>query len=180
MLQITVLDSLSSDSFSSSVIYDMVKELENQACSYKIFVSEVPRESAGYGCGVFALQDAVSFLQDKQFLEHVDFGWEKTYGEHEATIIVGLPPAFVIGMQSMTNVQAYGQKMGAKVFEEAISGRNKTLNEYLGRNVIVVDGRKQNHYITKKTIQYQQFIVSALKELSTKEVKNLIHPSLLV
>ena len=179
-LQIAVLDSYGNDCFSSNIIHEIVKICEKTGCKDpEIFLSIAKREAAGYGCGVFALQDAVSFLQDAQFFQNLDFSWTNIYGNRQIEINTILPPGFMIGAQSMRGVEEYRKNEGQKVFDQPILGRKKTLQAYLKRNVLVIDGKRQNHYITKKTLQYQQFITSALKELKTEEVKGMIHATLL-
>ncbi len=179
-LRIAVLDSYGSDCYSSNIVDEIVKICEKTGCKDpEIFLSIARREAAGYGCGVFALQDAVSFLQDKHFFQCLDFSWTKTYGNRKIEINTLLPAGFMIGAQSMRLVEEYRKNEGQKVFDQPILGRKKTLQAYLKRNVLVIDGKKQNHYITKKTLQYQQFITSALKELKTAEVKGMIYATLL-
>ncbi|MES2200081.1 MAG: hypothetical protein V4489_07950 [Chlamydiota bacterium] len=179
VLHIALLDSFGSDSFSSGIIHEILGVCEKTSRTPEIFLSVDSRERAGYGCGVFALQDAVSFLQDEQFFQYIDFGWTKTYGDRQIEVIDTLPPGLMIGAQTGSGIKAYKKKEGQKVFDQAIPGRKKTLDEYLQKNSLLVDGKTQNHYITKKTFQYQQFIVAALKDLMTEEVKNIIHTTLL-
>lgn len=178
-LQIAVLDSMGNDSYSYSVISDILEVCDGASCDPTVFLSMIRREAAGYGCGVFALQDAVSFLQSKQFFQQIDFKRANTYRGHEIKGISTLPPAFMIGTQSLREIEAYERVEGLDVFKQPLEGRKKTLGEYLQCNILVEGGKEQNHYITKKTLQYQQFITAALKELTTEELKNMINSTLL-
>ena len=178
-LQIAVLDSMGSDSYSSSVIYDILKVCDAASCDPVVSLSMIRRESGGYGCGVFALQDAISFLQDKDFFQQINFNGAKSYRGHEVKSLSKLPLAFRIGTQSMQEIEECKRVEGEKAFDQPIPGRKKTLGEYLKRNVLDHGGKRQNHYITKKTLQYQQFITVALKELTTDELKNMINETLL-
>lgn len=172
-VKVVFLDSFGSLNLSGSVF----SEVQHSAAVGKIpvsfYLSDVQREFAGYGCAIFALQDAISFLQHPSFFEQIQT--RTSSGKH---LITRFPPGYMIGMQSSSRLEEY--KKESDQLGEVIPGRKKTLAEYIRKNSVFDGaGKLQNQYITKKMLKYMNFIACAVRDLKTAELKELIHATLL-
>ncbi|HEX2579110.1 MAG TPA: hypothetical protein VHK67_01740, partial [Rhabdochlamydiaceae bacterium] len=75
-----------------------------------VYYSSVKRQRAGSGCETFALYDGLAFLNDPHFFEKAQA--RKTVLKEEdlqlkLNKIVTLPPAFMVGTQSLKQLNAY-------------------------------------------------------------------------
>jgi hypothetical protein len=63
----------------------------------------------------------------------------------------------------------------------SIPGKKKSLLDYLKKYTLINDsGKKENHHITNKMYKYMHFCVSALRELSTETLQQVMKESLVV
>ncbi len=189
-LSIAHLDSIDKKPYHEVWILSKILEVcKKTGCTPEIFRSDLQRQSSENGCFVFALQDAVSFLEDPQFIKNIGSKKTELYNEYNTNLISALPPGCMIPTQSLTKLEKYKETEGTEIFNQAIPGRKKTLNEYLKRNVILpsyygylshndIFGR-QNLYVTKKHGKYMNFLTASLKELTTEEIKELVNVTLL-
>lgn len=145
----------------------------SQSLSWNLFTCEVRREHSSYGCEVFALQDAVSFLQDPNSVQKMTLQKE----EGENGFIVGLPPVCMIPTQSIKDLTMYKIKNPAAL-NQKLPEKNKTLVEYRDKYHVNVSGNEQNHYITNKTLKYMHFVMTCLKELPKEHIQSMINSSL--
>jgi hypothetical protein len=96
-----------------------------------------------YGCGVFALRDAVSFLKNSNFFEEI------TFCKPEGIL---LPSSFMKGTQSLKLINTYFSKYEKK---ELLPPLKKSLKKHERK----VKGKLQNHYITNRMNKYQRLIL---------------------
>ncbi|GEM_PF-3404154 len=178
-LSIVYLDSMSATKINSSkILFEVLKVCKEFDCVPDIFSTSIQRQRSVGGCFVFALQDAVSFLQDAEFLKSIDSEGMEIHDGYRSKSITTLPPGCLIGTQSIKRLEEC-KKKDSTIFTRPIAGRKKTLEEYLQRNVISDNSGVMNYYIAKKRRQYKHFIVAVLKELTTEEIKELIFSTLL-
>lgn len=179
-LCLVALDSLGSESSCSAYFFNYVRvQCKKESIDLCFVISSVRRQFGSSGCSIFALQDAVSFLQDPDFLAKVEI---ESRVEKDVSYITRLSPAFMIGMQSVSQFIKYKEDI-AEVEKEDIPGRKKTLEEYFNQNCIKPNdpaaAKQQNHYITKKILWYQSLIIGALKTSSSEDLKATINKSLI-
>lgn len=201
-VKIAYLDSLAPVyDYENSILTKVAEICRNQNCKTKLFHSEVKREFTNYGCAIFALQDSVSFLQDPLFfskiarysyVEKVEENpfFEKMksifpflYGFFEKSnrvqILSDLPPEYMIGMQSTHRLEKYIESHKESFLP--LPKRKKTLKEYQKKYAVSdLSGTIQNHYITHKMFKYMWFCVTALKELPSSKIQELINSTLVV
>jgi len=167
------------DSFGRTTYSGEIYESVLQLCKRKnapLYFSRLQREFGGYGCAIFALQDSISFLQEPDFFKKID---HKTSGG--VLYIDSLPPAFMIGTQSVGKIVIYMETVKEAVYTETIPGRKKSLQEYTIRNCVLNPyGKEENHYITKKMLKYMHFIASAVKTMKTEEIQKVIGETFVV
>lgn len=152
----------------------------NSKCQARLLHSQVLREKH-YGCEVFALQDALAYLQDPDFFSRIGCSKEKTIKidhQYEIEVITTLPPEYMIGTQSFEIIKAYKEDGGQ--FDKVLPGKKKTLQNYLDASFVEVldgNGKKkiQNHYMTKKSFKYLNFALIALKNLNQSKIKQIIN-----
>ena len=179
-LSIVYLDSMASTKIGSSkILFKVLKICKEAGCVPDVFFTCIRRQHSGVGCFVFALQDAVSFLQDANFLKSIGSEGMEVHEGYRSKGLTILPPGCLIGTQSLQKLEEC-KKKDSTIFTRPIPGRKKILEEYLQRNVISDNNVRVNYYITKKRRQYKSFLVATLKELTTEEIKELIFYTLLV
>lgn len=146
--------------------------------------SQVLREKT-FGCAVFALQDAIAFLQNKDFFQQVKCKEEKLVKVHEGVaieVITHLPPEFMKGTQSSLDLEAYLQNK--EVLDVPLPGNKKTLRKYFDMYRMEVrdeegETKLQNHYVTKKAFKYLYLVSLALKHLKKQEINAIIESTLI-
>jgi hypothetical protein len=149
----------------------------------RLLHSQVLREKA-YGCEVFALQDALSYLRDPDFFKRITCSEEivKIDQQYQIEIITQLPPEYMIGLQSFKLLKDYKLKVGQSVFDQPIVGKKKTFQNYLDENLLPVtigDKQKsQNHYITKKSFKFLTILIEYLNNLKPDEFKQVVGKTL--
>lgn len=155
----------------------------NTPCQTRFTHSQVPREKH-YGCETFALRDSIAFLRDKTFFQRIVCSKDIVHldSRHTLEAIILLPPEYMIGTQSAKTLQAYKQQIPASLFHQRIPGKRKakSLQQYLDQHRIVVAGKEQNHYMTKKCFKYLLFVIEALETLPKTKVQALINKSLII
>ena len=136
------------------------------------FLDSVVRRELHGGCTIFALQDAVAFLRDPNFFDKINLSNEIVIdSDYKIEQIDQLPAEFLVGTQSISALKSY-EKAGAD-FNTPLMGRKKSLMEYLDDHTVVVEGKPQNHYITKKFFAYIRFLVQSLETMPEDEVNQV-------
>lgn len=155
-------------------IYGVCKRNRINAC---LLDSVVRRELKG-GCAIFALQDAVAYLKDPNFLDKIHVSSETQIDEeYRIKSIDLLPPECLVGTQSFSLLDRYRQE--GIDFDAPLLGRKKSLNAYLDQHKVIVKNKAQNHYITKKFFCYMKFLVQSLERFDEKEVGKLAETCLI-
>jgi hypothetical protein len=142
-----------------------------------VYYSSVKRQRAGSGCETFALYDGLAFLNDPHFFEKAQA--RKTVLKEEdlqlkLNKIVTLPPAFMVGTQSLKQLNAYyknAEHQDPKAMEE--------LKRKVEKHLIEVNGTLQNHYNEQKSIKHHLLTLTALELLSTTELQQILREPLL-
>jgi len=142
-----------------------------------VYYSSVKRQRAGTGCETFALNDGVAFLNDPHFFEKAQVK-KITLQEEDLQLklnkIVTLPPAFMVGTQSLKQLNDYYKNAGQqdpKAMEE--------LKGKVEKHSIEINGILQNHYIEQKSVKHHLLALAALELLSTEELRQIIREPLL-
>lgn len=143
-----------------------------------IFYSGYRRERT-YGCGVYALKDAMAFLRDPDFFKklqaesstQLENGWRL----HR---FLEFPPACMIGTQSTTELQKYLKRHPNRKDLMIPGKNNKSLQDYMDTHVITVDKQKQNHYITRKMFKYMEIVQQIFERFSSEEIEILLNKTL--
>ncbi|HEY5235442.1 MAG TPA: hypothetical protein VIJ14_04625 [Rhabdochlamydiaceae bacterium] len=143
-----------------------------------IYYSSVKRQRNYSGCETFALYDGVAFLNDPHFFEKVQV--RKTVLKEDdlqlkLNKIETLPPAFMVGTQSLKQLNEYYEKNETQQDPKAM----EELKRKVGKNLIEVDGTLQNHYNEQKSIKHHLLTLAALELLSTTELQQIIRDPLL-
>lgn len=149
-------------------------------CNPRLFRSAVKREYR-YGCAVFALQDAVTYLQNPDFFDEIICSEDAIdLGDDEVIEIIELPADYMIGVQSsqfFTKLKAEKRK---SFFQQPLAGRKKNLQQYMDAYFVnQANKNPQNHYITKKVYQYLDMIIAGMKELNTSQFNKSINKTLI-
>lgn len=163
---------------SKEMIFRQVyRACKNNKIPAKFFDSAVRRELHG-GCAIFALQDALAFQRDPNFFEKLHVSEEIVIdSEYKINVIDLLPPEVLVGTQSISALKSY-EKAGVD-FKTPLIGRKKPLKEYLETHTVIVDGKPQNHYITKKFFSYMKFLVQSLETIPESEIDQIANRCLL-
>ena len=156
------------------VLLEMAKLYRSKGFSVELFYSGVQRLSSDYGCGVFALQDSISFLQDPDFFVRI-YSEDAIDGVH---VLLDLPPEYMIGTQSLQVIENYKTSHLEEIMTHPMPGRRKNFEEYLEKYNLLNGEKKQNHYITKKHFQYMNLVIEAAKILPPDEIQRLIQTTL--
>lgn len=137
------------------------------------YISSVMRQKRG-GCAVYSLRDGVEFLRDPDFFKKLTMTEEEVSITDELKIkfIKTLPPAFMVGSQSMKLLKDYEVNSPEKM-DEKFPTKNKTLKTSLANTVIRVKEGEQNHYISWKMYKYNKIIINKLKNSSVKELQQI-------
>jgi hypothetical protein len=162
----------------------ILKSCRDSNCQARLLHSQVLRQKS-YGCGVFALQDAVAYLQDHNFFSRITCSKEqivKIDQKYEIEVITTLPPEYMIGTQSTKIIDEYKDQGGE--FNTILIGKKKTLQKYLDKYLIEVTDEKgekkmQNHYITKKSFCYLKFVCLALQHFKAPEIEKIMSKNLI-
>lgn len=171
------------DAFNSQeiVFRAILKACRDSKCEARLLHSQAVREQA-YGCVVFALQDAFAYLRDPDFFDKITTCKEKRIkidNLYEIEVIKTLPAECMVGTQSSKILQAY--KKGGGQFDKRLLGRKRgTLQQYLDANNVEVTNKQghktnQNHYITKKSFKYLNFVVLASQRFSRSELQQFVN-----
>lgn len=139
----------------------------------EIFYSKVSREKT-YGCSVYALKDAVAYLEDPSFFDKIKTEKEEVKINNGLVIkgIVKLPAALMVGAQSYTALENYIKETAIE--ELKITSKNKTLQDYMTKYSVKVAGKNQNHYITKKVYKYTKIVLNILNTLPNENVDEIL------
>ena len=142
-----------------------------------VYYSSVKRQRIFSGCETFALYDGVAFLNDPHFFEKAQVK-KITLQEEDLQLklnkIVTLPPAFMVGTQSLKQLNDYyknAEQQDPKAMEE--------LKRKVEKHLIEVNGTQQNHYIEQKSIKHHLLTLAALELLPTEELRQIIQEPLL-
>ena len=149
--------------------------------SVRLLHSQVVRQVT-YGCTVFALQAGIAFLRDQNFFDRIGCAQNvvKLGEDVHIEIITKLPPEYLLGTQSMSQIEKYRSLVTQSVFDEPIFGKKKqkSLQAYLDENCVAVleedKTKEQNHYMTKKFFKYIHFIVAACEQLPIAKVQEIV------
>ncbi len=159
------------------IFRQVYRACKNNKIPAKFFDSAVRRELHG-GCAIFALQDALAFQRDPNFFEKLHVSEEIVIdSEYKINVIDLLPPEVLVGTQSISALKSY-EKAGVD-FKTPLIGRKKPLKEYLETHTVIVDGKPQNHYITKKFFSYMKFLVQSLETIPESEIDQIANRCLL-
>jgi hypothetical protein len=153
----------------------------------QLFYSVVEREKH-YGCESFAIKDGATFLRDPLFFDKITI--EKNQGQlggFKLNKITTLPPAFMVGTQSIRKLTTYyeqNRKESGLVKEK--DGRTKTLSDYIEKHHVMVKIKekdsstlqKQNHYITLKTCRYNEIVLQMLTKMTQSEINQCLSETL--
>jgi hypothetical protein len=141
----------------------------------QLYYSTVSRERH-YGCAHYALQDGLAFLRDPYFFDKMCVvRTDQQIGGMRLQRITQLPPAAMIGTQSLTQLKAYvNTNQGKSLVVKQKGEHNKTLPDYLRK--YVVNGR--NHYISVKVARYNEIVLQMLKQKTPAEIEQCLSETL--
>lgn len=146
----------------------------------EVLYSSVERQIT-YGCAIFALKDAVEYLKDPEFFKKLKTSetLSQLPAGQKIRRIDRLPAAFMKGTQSISRLNKYlTQSHPAELILPSKPGKQKTLHACLKDNIVKVDGREQNHYITRKMFKYNRMAVQVLDQLSSDEIAEIYKQTL--
>lgn len=125
----------------SDITLEIDKVCKNKQYTPRYYVSGVLRLHSLVGCGIFALEDSIAFLEDGAFFERI-----QTVSEAKKEVVQGLsgiteisrsvqkitqlPPAFMIGTQSIKTLESYKNEYCYNVLVSQLS--QKQFQEYPG------------------------------------------------
>lgn len=159
----------------------ILKGCEGLPTKPRFLHSQVIRERA-YGCETYALQDAITFLQDSTFFDRISCSKTdvvKIDKKRKIEIIKELPADYLLGVQSSTFYDELKKKEKASYFQQPLLGRKKTFEEYLDDNLILDNKVLRNHYITKKSFQYLTLVITEMQKLSPKKFEKVVSKTLI-
>jgi len=115
------------------------------------------------GCTVFALRDAIGFLEDPQFFDKITKGIKGTGGKLlEPYFIDHLPPNFVKYMQSISKIKDFMISQPDCV-PEKLGKAQRTLEENLKHHTVKFEGEDRNMHIQQRLLKYQMLVIMLLK-----------------
>lgn len=152
----------------------------------RLMHSQVVRERE-FGCEVFALRDAITFLQDPDFYNKVELHAlpTKIDEKNQIEVITRLPPEFMVGTQSYQLLDLYKANIAESVLITPLIGKKskKSFNAVLQDNQIEAVTSKgiklQNHYITRKCFKYLHSAVHMIETMPPKDLQSLANKTLL-
>jgi hypothetical protein len=132
-----------------------------------------------FGCETFALHDAITFLENRDFFDKITTSDQsvKLDGKNKIEIINYLPPEYMVGTQSIKLLKQFENKIDASLFNKALPGKTKSFKKCIDEHTIKALNEEQNHYITKKALIYLNFVIEILKANDNgkeEEVKKII------
>lgn len=157
----------------------ILKACRQAKCIPRLLHSQVLRQRS-YGCEVFAIQDAIAYLRDPNFFNKIACSdqIDQLDQDYQLEHIIGLPPEFMVGLQSFKQLQDYKITVGQETLNQPLLGRKKSLQSYLDENLFELGSNRekkcQNHYITRKSFKYLNLLVGYLNELSIDKFKEII------
>ena len=172
-----------SGAFSSHELIMRALRNASETCPTHVFFSTARRESR-FGCAVFALCDAETFLQDNDFFSRI------TASEHEREVyrrgrgrmgyrsIDFIPPEYMVGAQSLTLLSEYERRTPG-ISDRTFVSKNKTLRDYGKKYHRFCGEMELNQYIMWKVYLYSILVNKALSELSTEQVQKRVSSHLL-
>lgn len=152
----------------------ILKACRDTKCQPRLLHSQVLREKF-YGCAVFAIQDGLTFLRDPHFFNHICCSEEevKVDQDYKIEVITRLPPEFMVGTQSFQLLSEYLETGNPLAVEQPFPGKKKKLQNYLDKYLLEVSDKTQNHYITKKSFKYLNFLILSLQNLTSEKIKKI-------
>lgn len=123
-----------------------------------------------YGCESFSIQDGLAFLRDPKFFDNINTKeTHKKLNDLPLHEITQLPPAFMIGTQSLKKFNEYHQKNG-DLLVKTKEGKSITLSAYAKKYMI----NNQNHYITVKSARYNEIVLQMLMKMSLEAINHCL------
>jgi hypothetical protein len=149
-----------------------------QTCKPHVYIAMTKRESS-FGCAVFALSDAETFLEDADFFSRIQ-------GSEDEEEVAGigyryidiLPPEYMVGTQSLTRLADY-ERSSPGISQQRFETKKKNLEDYASKYHRMCGGRELNQYIMWKVFLYSHLVNKALSELSPEAVQKKVQSCLL-
>ncbi len=146
-----------------------------------VFSSSMKRQHTGRGCFVFALQDALQFLRDPDFIHRImPTKLEVINSSFKVANVVSFPPEVMISTQSRSTVSKYVRlcekhKKPSKLGKwlEPLEGMDIT--DAIGLHQ---DGNKKNRFVDALNVQYSKML-SYLLSLPPEEIAELERTTLI-
>ena len=150
-------------------------------CTTHVYLAK-PRREMAFGCGVFAIYDAQTYLQDQDFFRRISVSADVhplpgTPIADWRTIDV-FPPEYMIGAQSITTLRAYEQATPGIAHQQFVT-KAKTLKDYATKYHRWLEAHEFNQYIMWKSFLMVHSAVEAVRTMSPEEVQRRIGEHLL-
>lgn len=136
------------------------------------------------GCAVFALRDAIGYLQDKKFFEKLDRFLEKQDQNKKGKGTVTepffyrtLPPNFMKITQSMRKLEKYISENG-ELTKELLGKAKITISESIEKHKRSINGKTQNWLISHRVLKYQMLCLFLLNHTPDDEFNTMINSKL--
>jgi hypothetical protein len=175
-IQTAVIDSLAT-STAKDISYTIQEFCAFYPIHCSVFYFRHTRLQENYGCSVFAIQDAFSFMQDPNFFKEIaPYG---KFNENKLIILSFLPPGFMRGTQNRHILNEYISSHPEQILSP-IYGHKKNLDQYIEKYFFKKKHRTCNYYINKKHNKYILQAIKYSKTLSLNEIQDRIKNTLLI
>lgn len=142
----------------------------------ELYIANVTREKH-YGCEIFSIRDAVSFLQNPDFFNQIQLNSTPiiVQGRKIEKIDV-LPPEFMKGTQSKTVLDQYVRSSPALATKNIRHNKGTwTLPNCVAKHEIA----GKNHYISSRSYKYYLILLEAIEKMKTAELEACMRESLI-
>lgn len=140
----------------------------------KYYFSGVKRQIDA-GCYVYALKDAMSFLQEPDFWNRIEiFSGAKEKGTLQSPYkIYKLPPNFIKFAQSIKLIKRYLYE-NPDESDEKVGRSKRTLAETLTRHTLTTRSVRQNRIIDQRVLKYRMLLLFMLGTQSDAQLNQMI------
>jgi hypothetical protein len=156
-------------------------------CTTHVHIARPHRETS-FGCAVFALHDAETFLQDRDFFSRIvpSRSRQSVYSHDSSTgrtsmdwqTIEAFPPDYMVGTQSLTALWDY-EREHPSLSQQPFVTKDRTLKEYAKKYHRPFQDHMRNQYIMWKAFCFSHLMSKALHTLQPEDVQSRIHRHLL-
>lgn len=132
----------------------------------QFYHTQLARQMAYQACSLYALKDAVTFLETDNYFEWIDKNGELDPNNKgtidQPQIVRNLPAEHIRLSQTMSGVEKYKSKNKSENLQE--------LEQKIEKHSRMIKGKKMNKFVDDLYIKYQEMLLNDLETLPKEEI----------